>query len=428
LFIKTAERTIDVSSQLVKITHRLTLVNNGKTPVKSVVFPVETKAKKNLSFFKAQLVEGGKQLVAKENPSKALPHSYTIELKDTLEAGKTIKLQVEAVFSNHLSPHPAEITQKEKQLVQYRGNAYLYSQYKVGSQTTKISLSSSNIESFTKVKPSSQSESTVTYGPYENIPPLSEEDIVVHYENNSPFLSVESLLRHIEVSHWGNIAIEETIDVYHNGAKLKGSFSRFEYQREQSGVSSVKAFKTLLPLSASDVYYRDEIGNISTSNLREGDDNVELELRPRFPLFGGWKTHYVIGYNVPSYEYLFNSGNDFVLQIKLIDHIFDDMIVDNAKIRVILPEGSSNIELETPYAVTRLPDSLHFTYLDTVGRPVVELEAKNLVESHIQDFKLHYSFSRVKMFQEPLLCCAAFMLLFLTVIVYVRLDFSITKN
>ena len=51
------------------------------------------------------------------------------------------------------------------------------------------------------------------------------------------------MLRHIEVSHWGNIAIEETIDVYHNGAKLKGSFSRFEYQREQSGVSSVKSFK-----------------------------------------------------------------------------------------------------------------------------------------------------------------------------------------
>ena len=56
------------------------------------------------------------------------------------------------------------------------------------------------------------------------------------------------------------------------------------------------------------MYYRDEIGNISTSNMRELDDSVELELRPRFPLFGGWKTHYYIGYNVPSYQYLFNSG------------------------------------------------------------------------------------------------------------------------
>jgi hypothetical protein len=66
--------------------------------------------------------------------------------------------------------------------------------------------------------------------------------------------------------------------------------------------------QTILPASARDVYYRDEIGNISTSNLRDLDDSMELELRPRFPLFGGWKTHYVMGYNVPSYQYLYYSG------------------------------------------------------------------------------------------------------------------------
>ena len=66
--------------------------------------------------------------------------------------------------------------------------------------------------------------------------------------------------------------------------------------------------QTVLPASARDVYYRDEIGNISTSAMRELDDMVELDLRPRFPLFGGWKTHYVLGYNVPSYQYLFQNG------------------------------------------------------------------------------------------------------------------------
>jgi oligosaccharyltransferase complex subunit alpha (ribophorin I) len=35
-------------------------------------------------------------------------------------------------------------------------------------------------------------------------------------------------------------------------------------------------------------------------------DQVEVEIRPRFPLYGGWKTHYILGYNVPSYQYLFN--------------------------------------------------------------------------------------------------------------------------
>ena len=41
--------------------------------------------------------------------------------------------------------------------------------------------------------------------------------------------------------------------------------------------------------------------------------------------------------------------------------------------------------------------------------------------------QLHYTFSKLRMMNEPLLAVAAFYLLFLTVIIYVRLDFSITK-
>lgn len=65
----------------------------------------------------------------------------------------------------------------------------------------------------------------------------------VHYENNSPFLTVTTMERIIEVSHWGNIAVEETIDILHSGAELKGSFSRYDYQRSQDGAASIKSFK-----------------------------------------------------------------------------------------------------------------------------------------------------------------------------------------
>jgi oligosaccharyltransferase complex subunit alpha (ribophorin I) len=88
--------------------------------------------------------------------------------------------------------------------------------------------------------------------------------------------------------------------------------------------------------------------------------------------------------------FVFRVGDEFVLQMDLISHIFDHMVVDDALVRIILPEGATNIEIETPYTVTRLPDSLHFTYLDVKGRPVVEIAAKNLVENHIQPFKVPY--------------------------------------
>ena len=70
---------------------------------------------------------------------------------------------------------------------------------------------------------------------------------------------------------------------------------------------------------------------------------------------------------------------------------------------------------------------LKLTYLDTVGRPVIVCRAENLVEQHIQEFELHYTFERVMLLQEPLLMVVALYLFFLLVIVIVRLDFAITK-
>lgn len=72
-----------------------------------------------------------------------------------------------------------------------------------------------------------------------------QTELFVHYENNNPFLVLSNLERVVELSHWGNIAIEESVNLVHKGAILKGPFSRYEYQREQSGVSSVKSFKVI---------------------------------------------------------------------------------------------------------------------------------------------------------------------------------------
>nr|CAD7459342.1 unnamed protein product [Timema tahoe] len=428
---KQVDRFVDLSSQLSKLSNKITLENTGKSAVKNFLFTVEPEFSAHLSFVHAQTGDSSKTPLQVQ-PIKVEGHEsepfWQIEI-DALQPGKTITVDIEIAYTYVLSPHPAAITQNDKQLVRYSGNHYFYSPYATLKQSTTVTLNTRNIESYSKLKPVSQSENKINYGPYEKIPGFSVDTLTVHYENNSPFLSITKLERVIEVSHWGNIAVEETIDIKHNGAVLKGPFSRYEYQREaHSGVSSIKSFKTILPAAASDAYYRDEIGNISTSHMKVMSDSVELDLRPRFPLFGGWKTHYVIGYNVPSYEYLYNAGDDFLLKMRLVDHVFDDMVVDEVVTKIILPEGSHDIQLSTPYAVERLPDTLHFTYLDTTGRPVITLRKKNLVEHHIQDFDLQYTFPKTLMFQEPLLVVIAFYLLFILVIIYVRLDFSITKD
>lgn len=47
-----------------------------------------------------------------------------------------------------------------------------------------------------------------------------------------------------------------------------------------------------------------------------------------------------------------------------------------------------DIRLVTPFNVERRDSELHYTYLDTVGRPVVIARKNNLVEQHIVDFEV----------------------------------------
>ncbi|XP_037068406.1 dolichyl-diphosphooligosaccharide--protein glycosyltransferase subunit 1-like [Pollicipes pollicipes] len=427
--VKKVERTIDLSSQLIKVNAILTIENKDAKPLSSFLVASDPDSKGSLAYINAKVGQESLSMAPTAVSSQPSVKHYSVKLLKPLAQGQTVKVEVEKVFTHGLEPYPAEISQADKQLVRYIGNHYIFSPYPVQQQTTKVLLASSSVESYTKLKPSQLTDTTITLGPYDNMAPYSRSELVIHSENNSPFLAVTRLSRHVEVSHWGAISVEETVDVRHVGARLRGSFSRFDYQREHnSGASSVQQFKTSLPAAATGVYYRDEIGNISTSRMREQPDEVELELRPRFPLFGGWRTHYVIGYTVPIYEYLFRSGENFVLNMRLLDHVFDDMVVDELTVSVVLPEGATDIELETPYPVKRQSDSVLLTYLDVTGRPVITVTKTNLVENHIQEFRLGYRFPLWMAVREPLMVVAAFLLLFLLVIIYVRLDFSISKE
>ncbi|XP_015240953.1 dolichyl-diphosphooligosaccharide--protein glycosyltransferase subunit 1 [Cyprinodon tularosa] len=427
------KRTVDLSTHLAKITAEILLSNQGQSSVQSFILAVDAELAPHMAYIGASVKgdeeEDGTLELQQTTIQGQSGEFYKVMLPSSLAAGAQLKVKTEMTFSHVLRPFPTQITQAERQLVIFQGNHYMYSPYPTRSQTTRVRLASKTVESYTKFGNPSKTDEIIEYGPFRDVAPFSEDAMKIHYENNTPFLTITSITRTIEVSHWGNIAVEETIDLRHTGAILKGPFSRYDYQRQSdSGISSVKSFKTILPASAQDVYYRDEIGNISTSHLQILDDSVEVEVRPRFPLFGGWKTHYIIGYNLPSYEYLYTLGDQYALKMRLIDHVYDDQVIDYMTVKIILPEGAKNIHVDTPYKIDRMPNQLHYTYLDTFGRPVLVATKNNLVEQHIQDFVVHYTFNKILMLQEPLLVVGAFYILFFTVIIYVRLDFAITKD
>nr|CAH7716622.1 unnamed protein product [Callosobruchus chinensis] len=431
LVLKNVDRSIDLTTQLVKITATITLENTGKDPVRNFVLVNEPNTpEERISFLGAKEANKYELKIAKakleEYPDKS---GYTVRLNQPLEAGRTVTITLEQILTKSLQPYPTSIAQKDKQLVRYFGNHYFYTPYTVTKQKTDVMLSSRTIESYTKLKPVTQSDSTVSYGPYNNIEPFTEDQMLVHFENNSPFLTVTRLERTIEISHWGNIAVEEDIEIRHTGALLKGPFSRYDYQRDTgSSHHSVKAYRTILPAAAHSIYYRDSNGNISTSAVKPYKDWIQLELRPRFPLFGGWKTSYTLGYSVPSYQYLFKKpSGEYVLIMRLLDHVFDDMHAEELITSVILPVGVSNVKLTPPYEVERLEDEVTYKYLDNLGRKVIRLRKTNLVEQHIQDLEISYNWQQAMLLHEPILIALALFLMFIIVIIYVRLDFSLSK-
>ena len=46
------------------------------------------------------------------------------------------------------------------------------------------------------------------------------------------------------------------------------------------------------------------------------------------------------------------------------------------------------MDLQTPYDIVKGENMLHYTYLDTMGRPVIVAYKSNMVEQHIQDFEV----------------------------------------
>lgn len=93
------------------------------------------------------------------------------------------------------------------------------------------------------------------------------------------------------VSHWGNIGVDEYFQLENVGAKLKGEFSRVDYDYYRKGDNCLKQISAEYPKYIQNMYFHDFIGNISSTNAIRDDVNekVSLVYKTRFPVCGGWK-------------------------------------------------------------------------------------------------------------------------------------------
>lgn len=438
LVISKAERRIDLTSQVVRITSTLKVENEGNNAVSEFLLALPDHQANHLAYIAAVQSEGRGKTRA---PGVGLPvHSvqpdekpptltyYSISLPKKLAKGESLNLEVLAVLTHVLKPYPEKITQDDYQLVLFQDTGYYLSPYAVKVQTLTVKLPDARIESYTKLENTKLHGSEIKYGPYADQPPFQYSPVVFHFEDNQPFAVAEKFEREIEISHWGNVQITEHYNIIHGGAHLKGEFSRLDYQvnPRARGAAAFSRLTCKLPPRAHSVYYRDEIGNISTSNLWSDSKRTELQIEPRYPLFGGWKTFFTIGYGLPLKDYLFQSEGKRFLNISFGSPM-NDLVVDELTVKVVLPEGSTDISVSVPFSVEQAEET-KISHLDITGRPVIVLQKKNAVPEHNQHFQVYYKFSNISLLREPLMLVSGFFFLFVACIVYMHADVTISKT
>jgi oligosaccharyltransferase complex subunit alpha (ribophorin I) len=342
---------------------------------------------------------------------------FVVHLPEPLAPKAQITLGISYSVLSALSPLPATIQQGEKQFLTYSFSAYTPSAYATVTQKTKLKLPSTNVPDYTTtdgLKSGSDPErkgATYTYGPYDTakLTPGTEYPVSVRYEFTKPIITVNLLERDLEVSQWGgNLATEERYWLRNNGSQLTKQFSRVEWTManyQKLPTSAVRELTYPLQPGSVDPYFIDDIGNVSTSRYRpsKGKNAANLELKPRYPIFGGWNYSFRVGWNNDLASFLrlaagVNSDSH-VLKVPLIEgpKMAEGIQYERVIVRVILPEGAHNVRFEIIEGATSngLPgaNQIHAslsslkTYMDTLGRTTLTLEVDSLTDE-ARDAKL----------------------------------------
>ena len=286
-----------------------------------------------------------------------------IRLPSPLQPGASQTIGISYYVLDAYKPLPAAIKQEDVQFLSYSFSAYCPSAYTTTKQKTEVKFPTSTIPDYTKlpgtgdVKQFPQKQgSKLIYGPFDEKPAGAAEHVQVRFEFNKPVIHVSRLERDIEVSHWGgNVAFEERYDLEHRGANLSSQFNRVKYaqSRYYNPIShALQEMKFPLRVGSVDPYYTDVIGNVSTSRFRSNKREALLEIKPRYPIFGGWKYPFTIGWNADAKNFLRKTaGGSFVLNVPILEgpKQAEGVEYETAVIRVILPEGAEYVKHSPPY-------------------------------------------------------------------------------
>ena len=182
--------------------------------------------------------------------------SYKIFLKRPLEQGETKTYSGIKIFYKAFAEFvPKEVNLFESQKVRVRPIRYPATFYQAYKITFKHVLGDRWVTTNPWLRP--------------DLPPLSPESEVLVFDLNAHHTNSMHTTRYVEISHWGNVWVHEVHKLQNRAATFNGPYSTLDFNpgNKHVGRHCFRDYTVALPPDAWGLYYRDEVGNISTTEV-----------------------------------------------------------------------------------------------------------------------------------------------------------------
>lgn len=337
-------------------------------------------------------------------------YSYiVVSFPTPLAPGSKQSIQVQKSLIKKLRPIPDILPLDGIQSVSLNTSRYLVSPYITEDYDFVVKGADaivSDLDKKVEIQQADKKSPAVVYQGLSVSEPFKIDFINLFYERNKPILVNENLKRDIWISHWGDsVSFEEKYEFINNVGKLPSSFSRLNWMNNPysyNGGPFVLGVNVKLPSKFRDAYFVDYVGNVSTSTIV----NDMLVLKPRFPLFGGWKYNFTIGWNNDLKDIVRESTSEddvYYAIVPLINGPYD-ISYSKAEISFYLPEGAELIDISSALSYKSKNISYEKSYLDFQGHTKVTLQFENLIDDYSStEVIVKYKYSTQALFKKPLL-------------------------
>ncbi|KII69401.1 Dolichyl-diphosphooligosaccharide--protein glycosyltransferase subunit 1 [Thelohanellus kitauei] len=430
LKFESVERVIKLDSHKIKAQYKIMAKNHGKTPESSV----EMIFKKSIcdTIFKIGAEQSGTQIPVTErrvlseeyifNKLSTRYCFYKLDLKAPIESNHSVDFVVSLIFANRFQPFPEQVVQNGQHTFMFHDDYFIDSIYEVVRQTTIYEVRKEAVVSITEDQKIKQDKLAIRLPDAFDIPPFSTKEFFVFFKYFNPIFVLAQYSKVYQISEWGIISVMEEFWVSNRAAMLKGSYSRFTDNQQDK--QAVYSWEMRIPSNAYGIYYRDGLGNISTSSVTRHSSEKVLHLQPRFPIFGGWKTYYYVAYTLPPRYFLYKNQESrrSRFTFDLLGSPMENYLIENGTVKVRLPEGATDVKVSLgKTGISSFKHSFEHSYLDFYGRPVVEFQIDHACKEKDGLITITFSYDQRLLLQKPIVVSATIFIIMISIFLVTKM-------